>query len=191
MCQNYSFCCHCVSIIPFLMQYYCCWCIRIILLPVIQFVLQHCVLEQWAVTHQAVVLLVLSGEFQSPFLCSVFFNTFVLFFKCSRQRVNSTFRCCWVYLTEIGEVAFLVWIADCVSTMTSRNQHAANTPWRTDIRYEYTLHGIDCNKLLHVVDHSMLASSDTKTRPSNCCVTPFSSTSSHQNLLQRWLSQSH
>ena len=147
-CQNYSFCCHCVSIIPFLMQYYCCWCIRIILLPVIQFVLQHCVLEQWAVTHQAVVLLVLSGEYQSPFLCSVFFSTFVLFFKCSRQRVNSTFRCSWVYLTVIGEVAFLVWIADCVSTMTSHvtstlrihleeQTYATSTPYTVSTAINY------------------------------------------------------
>ena len=72
---------------------------------------------------------------------SAIFSTFVLVLKCSRQRVNDTFRRSWVYLTVIGELAFLVWIAECVSTTTC-NQHVASTPWRREIRYECTLYGV-------------------------------------------------
>ena len=117
-CRNYSFCCQCYTFphaVLFLLVHH----NYTVAYDTTRTGTAALCSEQCAVTHRAVVLLVWSGEYQSPFLCSVFFSTFVLVFKCSRQRVNSTFRCSWVYLTVIGEVAFLVWIADCVSTMTS------------------------------------------------------------------------
>ena len=92
---------------------------------------------------------------------SAIFSTFVSVLKCCRQRVNDTFRRSWVYLTVIGELAFLVWIAECVSTTTmSCNQHVASTPWRRDtLRVHLIRCLIGSNKLLVAHSQCMMANS--------------------------------
>ena len=59
------------------------------LLLVIQLVLQHCVLGRWAVTHQAVALLVLWDELQSPFLFFSNFQHFCIGFQLHSDALGS------------------------------------------------------------------------------------------------------